>query len=587
MRRLGRGLVHLAWYVIPGLAVLLAGTYIALALSWHVDPPFVPVEGQSMRPFLVTGDLVLLHGVNPTTLHKGQVIAVTVPQADQQKYDLPGEVVHRIISITHSLESGLVFQTKGDANAGPDVFQTPAANVIGVMTGKIAGAGYPVLFFRSRQGDIFLAAAGLIVLVYLLLGWAAQRRAQDPAVVLLETVLAETSELRAELAGATAARPPPTAGIDSPAIGPAPPNLRLEPPSPMQDAFETLAVATAASVDMGTKTNESIREVLKTMREYAAHLRSHTLAVEGMSQPSMNPPRATADISRFDANTTEDMPVASPRPVPPAAAPRTPSTDVSRATAAYVAPVVAVPVGPEPAPAPVVDAGAKPTPTAPEAPPHSGVPGVAPRASAPVWELLSVEVDLARAARLVPQVTRYLPGPPWTHSPYFTCITWAAAVAWRRVWPSDRASDVSGVSASLTIGVWMPGARPGPRRLVVDDTEAISPNIVYELLNTPPSAADLDLGTPALHLEDWSQTGMLLVLPGASPAAQHVTLSVGGVRQRPVVTGGGVGPEEHNGPDPTEAIAVHPVVVLTLSAPVDSDIADLLDFLGELRRLLE
>lgn len=587
MRRLGRGLVHLAWYVIPLLAVLLAGTYIALALSWHVNPPFVPVEGQSMRPFLVTGDLVLLHGVNPTTLHKGQVIAVTVPQADQQKYDLPGEVVHRIISITHSPESGLVFQTKGDANAGADVFQTPAANVIGVMTGKVAGAGYPVLFFRSRQGEIFLGAAGLIVLVYLLLGWAAQRREQDPAVVLLETVLAETSELRTELAGVTAARPPPMTGIDSPAIGPAPPDARLEPPYPMQDAFETLAVATAASVEMGTKTNESVREVLKTMREYAGHLHSHSLAVEGMSQASMDLTRATTGSSRFVASTTEDVPVAPPGPVPEAAAPRTPSTDVPRATAAHLASVVAVPFEPEPAPAPVVDAGAKPAPTAPVAPVHSGVPSLAPRASAPVWELLSVEVDLARTARLVPQVTRCLPGPPWTYSSYFSCITWAAAVAWRRVWQSDGASRDSGVSAGLTIGMWTPGARPGPRRLVVDDTEVISPNIIFELLNTPPSAADLDLGTPALHLEDWSQTGMLLVLPGANPATQHVTLSVGGVRQRPVVTSGGVGPEEHNHPDPIEAIAIHPVAVLTLSAPVDGDVADLLDFLGELRRLLE
>lgn len=175
--------------------------------------------------------------------------------------------------------------------------------------------------------------------------------------VLLETVLAETSELRTELAGATAAWPPPMAGIDSPAIGPAPSDARLEPPFPMQDAFETLAVATAASVEAGMKTNESVREMLKTMREYDAHLRNHTLAVEGMSQASTDLTRAAADSSRFVASTTEDVPVAPPRPVPPAAAPRTPSTDVSRATAAHVASVVAVPVEPEPAPAPVVDAG--------------------------------------------------------------------------------------------------------------------------------------------------------------------------------------------------------------------------------------
>lgn len=297
---------RLAWYVVPALAVLAALGYIGLSVAWHSNPPFTAVQGTSMEPFLQTGDLVLLHGVNPASLKKGDVIAVEVPKSARSRYGLPAQVVHRIIAIYHR-GGGLVFQTKGDNNPGPDVFQTPAADVVGEMTGKVNGLGYPILFFQSRQGIIFLGAAGGLILIYLFLGFLDKRKEEDPRVVLMASVLDETRQLRADIAGLE--------DQPSAALLPAVPTA-VE--TPADELLRRLAEAVAVGAEVTAGTARSNEELVAAVSEYGVHLKSHTEAVQSMAAAAVDLKAVTAALQEMLTGKALSPPGLLAAPEPPA-----------------------------------------------------------------------------------------------------------------------------------------------------------------------------------------------------------------------------------------------------------------------------
>lgn len=230
----------LLWYVLPAAIVLLVAAYIGLATVGHVNPPVVPVDGVSMRPTLQAGDLVFLKSVDPKTLRKGDIVAVNVPAADRHKYHLPAHIVHRIVKVGHDAE-GIVFTTKGDANSGPDVFVTHASGVIGELRWDVPGVGYPLLFVRSRQGEIFLGVAALLALLYFGLGVVEDRRiVVEGTAVTMQAVLEETQVLREAIAGARQAGEP---GSGDPRV----------------------------------------EELVGAVAEYGEHLRSHTAVMQGLA----------------------------------------------------------------------------------------------------------------------------------------------------------------------------------------------------------------------------------------------------------------------------------------------------------------
>lgn len=164
----------LLWYGIPALALIGVIAYVLGATVGRANPPVVPVQGLSMRPALQPGDLIVLSGVDPARLRKGAIVAVTVPKAARSQYGLPSQIVHRIVRVGHDA-AGLFFITKGDANSGADVFQTRPGDIVGKLRLDVPGAGYPFIFFRSRQGEVFLAVAGLVALLYFLIGLVEER----------------------------------------------------------------------------------------------------------------------------------------------------------------------------------------------------------------------------------------------------------------------------------------------------------------------------------------------------------------------------------------------------------------------------
>lgn len=303
--RLHRAGSALLWYVLPGLATLAVAAYILGATIGHANPPVVPVDGVSMRPTLHAGDLVFLKGVNPKTLRKGDIIAVNVPERYRKQYSLPAHVVHRIFAVEHT-RAGLVFKTKGDANSGVDVFQTPSNDVIGEMAFHITGAGYPILFFRSRQGEIFVGAAAVVALLYFLLGmWEDRRVIVEGTAVTMQSVLAETQELREAIA---------TARTVVPAGAPAGPEER-----PGDGRESALVDEVRLARESGEETSATMRELVGAIGEYGEHLRSHTAVMKNLAATTGELQRATSEL-RFGV---EDEPShrsrrrsAPPRPAP-------------------------------------------------------------------------------------------------------------------------------------------------------------------------------------------------------------------------------------------------------------------------------
>jgi signal peptidase I len=120
----------------------------------------------------------MLKRADSENLHVGEIIAFRTTKDVQQKWNVPGNYVHRIVAVQKG-SYGLQFQTKGDNVPGKDPFWTVQQNVIGVYAGKISHGGYPILFFRSQQGRLLIAAALFIFFIYWVLGVFERRRAAD------------------------------------------------------------------------------------------------------------------------------------------------------------------------------------------------------------------------------------------------------------------------------------------------------------------------------------------------------------------------------------------------------------------------
>jgi len=414
----------LLWYGLPALALAVVFSYIAAAIVLHVNPPVVPVEGVSMRPTLQAGDVVFLEGVAPSRIHKGDVIAVNVPKEARQKYSLPGRVVHRVVKIEHT-SIGLVFQTKGDANPGPDVFKVPADEVVGRMTGHVAGLGYPVLFFRSTQGKILLGAIALVVLLYFLMGLFEERQVTVEGTALgLQAVLAETRELRAALGHQVQrpARAPPGPSVHPPpdppvdASGPGQASPILEPPTPIPGSVPPIpsSEATPPTPESAASTTEimpwiglmasepalpepelvvaaqplptpdrliavgraedenaqTLSRLLAVVGEYGEHLRSHTAVMQGLAQTTVELQRATEELRRAVAAPSTAA-ASSEGPEPPPATPEPPAGAFTLPVTEWRPPAVALaPQTPSPEPpAAAPEAPAEPQPAVAPAPP--------------------------------------------------------------------------------------------------------------------------------------------------------------------------------------------------------------------------
>jgi signal peptidase len=138
--------------------VLVAAFTVVAALP-AVDARAMIVLSGSMEPLLSAGDAAIIREVESDDLVVGDVITFQGIGADKRL------TTHRIIDLV-PLDSGLHFQTQGDANSSPDVDLAPAANVVGRYDGRIPYGGRALLLLSRPEAKIVLVAlpAALILI---------------------------------------------------------------------------------------------------------------------------------------------------------------------------------------------------------------------------------------------------------------------------------------------------------------------------------------------------------------------------------------------------------------------------------------
>ena len=234
----------------------------ALLLYIRVSPPFLAVASNSMEPVLSRGTLVMLTGVQPSEVGRGDIIVFDVPVSVQERYNYAPIVSHRITEVN---ESGgeLSFRTKGD-NTNADPFDVLPHQIRGQISREIPHLGYLVLFLQSKHGLFFVIACVAIYIIYAntdrLIGVGKRTRSVVFGVS-AEELKAHTSEVREEVDG-------------------------------MRKALEQMAAAVS---------------------RYAVHLESHTSSVQGMSEAAQMLAERVAPLAsvkqqlELQAQTTENL----------------------------------------------------------------------------------------------------------------------------------------------------------------------------------------------------------------------------------------------------------------------------------------
>jgi signal peptidase len=150
--------------VIILIVILFAATYggvEVLRIAVHTESPLMVVSSESMVPTLNVGDIILVRGVDPTTVTVGTIIIFHSPY----NYEMP--IVHRVITVGH-MDDSIYFETKGDHNPVQDGWKVPAQNLMGVYVAKVPYVGLLSLELRGPIGVtlIILLVALIIAIEY-------------------------------------------------------------------------------------------------------------------------------------------------------------------------------------------------------------------------------------------------------------------------------------------------------------------------------------------------------------------------------------------------------------------------------------
>jgi signal peptidase len=139
--------------------VLFAATYGsvgAMKIVFHTESPLMVVSSGSMIPVLNVGDIILVRGVDPSSVTVGTIIIFHSPD------DYTTPIVHRVIAIDH--EGSLIFfETKGDNNPVPDNWRVPSVNLMGVYVAKLPYVGLLSLELRGPLGIILIVLLVLLI----------------------------------------------------------------------------------------------------------------------------------------------------------------------------------------------------------------------------------------------------------------------------------------------------------------------------------------------------------------------------------------------------------------------------------------
>ena len=109
------------------------------------------IGGRSMEPAIPLGAAVVVEPVAATALVPGDVISLRLSG---------GTVVTHRLSRVVARDDGLWFETKGDANEGPDPALVPATELLGRVAWTFPFAGYLLRLLALPSGLLMFAGLG-------------------------------------------------------------------------------------------------------------------------------------------------------------------------------------------------------------------------------------------------------------------------------------------------------------------------------------------------------------------------------------------------------------------------------------------
>jgi signal peptidase I len=260
-----RGIIQRTVLMIGIVAVCVIGF-----LAIRGTMPFMAIFGISMEPELDAGDLILIEEVSPYDIKEGDIIVFTIPQAVREFYNYPQVIAHRVKEVRES-ESGVTFRTKGD-NTGEDPFTVRPQDIKGQVSKQIPYLGFPLLFFQSQQGLIFLVVALLLLALYLYSDEIGRGRQ-----IVHKSIFAPIIEQNRETSQA------------------------------LEQRLEVTEKGMAG-------TQQALTSFASAIAEYAEHLKSHTSAIQGLSEASQELKKGAAEQNKVLARLVETMEQMSPKP---------------------------------------------------------------------------------------------------------------------------------------------------------------------------------------------------------------------------------------------------------------------------------
>ena len=172
---------------------------IILVIQGAINPDEIPgiagykpmmVLTDSMEDYILAGDIIIVQEVDPTTLKVDDVITFFDPLGNGST-----TMTHRIIDVIED-ETGLWFQTKGDANNTEDRELVEAAAVVGIYVMRIPYVAHVALFMQTVPGlivSIFVPLCAFVAYDMIRRGQYEKKKDQDR-----DALLAELEALRAE-----------------------------------------------------------------------------------------------------------------------------------------------------------------------------------------------------------------------------------------------------------------------------------------------------------------------------------------------------------------------------------------------------
>ena len=250
--------------------IVLVAICIVGFLSIRGAMPFMAIFGISMEPEFHAGDLILIEEISPSTVEVGDIIVFTIPQAVRDYYNYPQVVAHRVISVRQS-ESGVTFRTKGD-NTGEDPFTVRPQDIKGQVSKQIPYLGFPLLFFQSQQGVIFIIIALSLLAVYLYSDEISRGRQ-----IVHKSIFAPIIEQNQHTSRA------------------------------LEQTIESTEKGMAG-------TQQALNSFASAIAEYAGHLKSHTSAIQGLSEASQELKKGAAQQNEVLTRLAETIEGLSSKP---------------------------------------------------------------------------------------------------------------------------------------------------------------------------------------------------------------------------------------------------------------------------------